>query len=160
MKLKGGFITIYKYMEKKKFRLLTVSAAALALNGYRSSLRARLAATEGILHTLNRMGRPADRCTVVKKDFSANRKEKLNMKRILSALTVVAAAGAVLGAAGYFVYKKAKEAKEYDELLYTEEMGEDFVIVDDEMEEAVELTEEPETDDFTEVKEAIEEAME
>ncbi len=54
------------------------------------------------------------------------------MKHFLSALTVVAAAGAVLGAAGYYVYKKTKEAKEYEDLMYSDEMGEDFVIFEDE----------------------------
>ena len=52
------------------------------------------------------------------------------MKRFLSALAVLAAAGAAVGAAGYYLYKKTNPDENYEDLLVTEEMGEDFEIVD------------------------------
>ncbi len=100
------------------------------------------------------------------------------MKHFLSALTVMAAAGAVVGAAGYYVYKKTKEAKEYEDLMYTDEMGEDFVIYEEDMEDdtakyaevvadvkdtvvsAAENVKDTVVDAFTDVKEAIEGAIE
>ena len=53
------------------------------------------------------------------------------MKHLLAGITVLAAAGAVLGAAGYYVYKKSKaEDDEYEELIFTDEEGEEYIEVE------------------------------
>ena len=69
------------------------------------------------------------------------------MKRFISGLFALAAAGAAVGAAGYYLYKKNQKPDTEDELLYTEEMGEEFIIIEDDTDELLE-----------EVKEAVEEA--
>lgn len=85
------------------------------------------------------------------------------MKRFISGLVALAAAGAAVGAAGYYLYKKNQTPDEGEEMLYTEEMGDEFIIVEDEetpedvVTEAVEEAEEAVTEAHEEVKEAIEE---
>ncbi|MBQ8604877.1 MAG: hypothetical protein IJ410_08580 [Oscillospiraceae bacterium] len=69
------------------------------------------------------------------------------MKRFISGLVALAAAGAAVGAAGYYLYKKNQKPDEGEELLYTEEMGDEFIIVEDE-------------DPLTEVAETVTEAAE
>ena len=56
------------------------------------------------------------------------------MKRFISGLVALAAAGAAIGAAGYYLYKKNQKPDNGEELLYTEEMGEEFIILEDEAE--------------------------
>ena len=54
------------------------------------------------------------------------------MKHLIAAVAGVAAAGALVGAAGYLAHKYVTKKKdEYEDLLYTDEMGEDFIIYDD-----------------------------
>ena len=50
-----------------------------------------------------------------------NKKENKDMKNFLAGLTAVAVTGAVLGTAGYYLYKKYNEDKEYDDILFTED---------------------------------------
>ncbi len=85
------------------------------------------------------------------------------MKRFISGLVALAAAGAAIGAAGYYLYKKNQMPDEGEEMLYTEEMGDEFIIIEDD-EETVEAVAEDmaETveDAFAEVKEALDGAEE
>ena len=76
------------------------------------------------------------------------------MKRFISGLVALAAAGAAIGAAGYYLYKKNQMPDEGEEMLYTEEMGDEFIIIEDD-EETVEDVAETVEDAFEEVKEAL-----
>ena len=64
------------------------------------------------------------------------------MKRFVSALAVLAAAGVAVGAAGYYLYKKSKAEENYEDLLIEDEMGEEFEIVDESYVEVAEETNE------------------
>ena len=59
------------------------------------------------------------------------------MKHLISGLVALAAAGAAVGAAGYYLYKKNQKPDTEDELLYTEEMGDEFIIIEDDATEEV-----------------------
>jgi len=116
---------MFRQMAKNEdFRLAAAKTAQIALYGYRTTLKTKLYAAEKASAALEKaIGKD--------KNLSApkNEKERETMKRFISTLAVVAAAGAALGAAGYYL-KKKKETQEadYEELLYSDEMGEDFTI--------------------------------
>ena len=79
------------------------------------------------------------------------------MKRLISGLVALAAAGAAVGAAGYYLYKKNQKPDTEDELLYTEEMGDEFIIVEDD--ETVEDVAETAEETVDEVCETVEETL-
>lgn len=174
MRLKGDFIMIKTIYENENFRLFAVNSAQIALSAYKARLKTKLLAADAVMVGLKKIGQSTDKHPAVKNNTQPAKKENDDMKHFLSALTVVAAAGAVLGAAGYYVYKKTKE-KDYEDLLYTEEMGEDFTVesedymeklaetaadVKDTVVSAAENVKETVSDAFTDVKEAIEHAIE
>lgn len=69
------------------------------------------------------------------------------MKHLLAGITVLAAAGAILGTAGYYVYKKNKASEEtadYEELIFTDDGEVEYVEVTKTVEE------EPVAEAFTE----------
>lgn len=62
------------------------------------------------------------------------------MKHLLAGITVLAAAGAILGAAGYYVYKKNKadeEPADYEELIFTDDAEPEYVEVVEEVKDIV-----------------------
>ena len=141
------------------FRLATLAAAGLALKYYRAGLKTKLCARDAMLSGLNRISRQMQKKPALSAPALAiektetPEKENNNMKHFVSALAVLAAAGAAVGAAGYYLYKKSQTEENYDDLLITEEMGEEFEIAD-------EAYTDEETIDVEDVKEAIENATE
>lgn len=76
------------------------------------------------------------------------------MKHLLAGITVLAAAGAILGAAGYYVYKKTKaeeETADYEELIFTDDGEVEYVEVEDKLDNIV--------DEIEDVAEAVVDAF-
>ena len=101
-------------------RLMAARTARTALRGYRLGLRTKIYATDMAISQLDTYAR-------AKKvgKIQENKKENKDMKNFLAGLTAVAVTGAVLGTAGYYLYKKYNEDKEYDDILFTEDDDED-----------------------------------
>ena len=102
--------------DKKKAAL---AAGNAALKGRRLMLRSELRATEAAIKAFEKMNNRSAKGTVLER-------EKKSMKNFLALVSVIAAAGATLGAAAYYLYKKDQELNEYEDLLYNDEEDEDF----------------------------------
>ena len=97
-------------------RLMAAKTARTALRGYRLGLRTKIYATDMAISQL-------DGYAKAKKvgKIQENKKENKDMKNFLAGLTAIAVTGAALGAAGYYLYKKHNEEKDYDDILFTED---------------------------------------
>ncbi len=127
--------------ENENFRQIAYSTAFMALTAYRASLKTKLVAADMARSALKKMKNSGDRTPVVIQTDAVREKEN-NMKHLLSAVAGVATAAALLGAAGYVAhrYVTKKKEDEYENLMYTDEMGEDFIIYEDEEDEEIKDT--------------------
>lgn len=112
-----------------------MTGTEMALLGHRTVLQTKLAATNAAITAVHTMKKKNSNRAQIEN------KENKNMKNFFSALTVLAVAGATLGAAGYYLYKKNKELDEYEDLLYTDELDREFTPTDDTLEKAEEFVE-------------------
>ena len=108
-------------LQSDRFRHVALTGAKTALTAYKFTLKAKLFAADTAITGLEKIAHNNQKALV------KQQKENDNMKSFLSALTVLAVAGAALGAAGYYLYKKEQELNEYEELLYSEDLAEDYM---------------------------------
>lgn len=107
-------------VKRVDYKQAALRAAQAGLIAYKFTLKTRLLATDTAITGLKKIAHNN------KKALVEQQKENEKMKSFLSALTVLAVAGAALGAAGYYLYKKEKELNEYEELLYSDDFSGDF----------------------------------
>ncbi len=168
-----------KLLESRENRRIILGLAQLAVSSYSLSLTMKQKAADTAAGYLKELNKREIKPAVALQAPAENKKEN-DMKHLFAAVAAVAAAGAVVGAAGYLAHKYATKKKdEYEDLMYTEEMGEDFIIYEDEegfeevdkfaevaadvkdtVTSAAENVKETVTGAFNDVKEAIEGAME
>ena len=137
-------------------RLMAARTARTALRGYRLGLRTKIYATDMAISQLDTYAR-------AKKvgKIQENKKENKDMKNFLAGLTAVAVTGAVLGTAGYYLYKKYNEDKEYDDILFTEDdEDDDFGLGEVEDEEDAEDVKEKVVTAAADVKDIVSDAAE
>lgn len=143
-------------MDKKtKMKTYALKAAKGALTGYKRSLIGRVVLADAAIGGIEKYQRKNSRPNFKAIAQNSVKTEDKDMKNFIAGLTVLAAAGATLGAAGYYIYKKLKNDEEYDDLIYTDEAAEN------EGEETPEdISEETETREETEQTEPAEETRE
>ena len=106
-------------MLSEKSKKTALIAGGAALKGRRLILKSELRATEAAIKAFEKMNHRSVKGTVTES-------EKKSMNNFLALVSVIAAAGATLGAAAYYLYKKDQELNEYEDLLYNDEEDEDF----------------------------------
>lgn len=114
---KAGFIMIKEIIKNENARLMAAKTARTALKGYRMGLRTKIYATDMAISELERYGRNKR-----VQNLPEIKKENNNMKSFLAGLTAVTVTGAILGAAGYYLYKKYNEENKYDDILFTDDL--------------------------------------
>lgn len=113
-------------MDKKtKMKTYALKAAKGALTGYKRSLIGRVVLADAAIGGIEKYQRKNSRPSFKAISQNSVKTEDKNMKNFIAGLTVLAAAGATLGAAGYYIYKKIKNEEEYDDLIYTDEVSEE-----------------------------------
>ena len=113
-------------MDKKtKMKTYALKAAKGALTGYKRSLIGRVVLADAAIGGIEKYQRKNSRPSFKAISQNSVKTEDKNMKNFIAGLTVLAAAGATLGAAGYYIYKKIKNEEEYDDLIYTDEVAEE-----------------------------------
>ncbi len=108
---------IRKVIKNENARLIAAKTARTALKGYRMGLRTKIYATDIAISELERYGRNKK-----VQNLPEIKKENNNMKSFLAGLTAITVTSAILGAAGYYLYKKYNEEKEYDDILFTDDL--------------------------------------
>ena len=143
-------------MDKKtKMKTYALKAAKGALTGYKRSLIGRVVLADAAIGGIEKYQRKNSRPSFKAISQNSVKTEDKNMKNFIAGLTVLAAAGATLGAAGYYIYKKIKNEEEYDDLIYTDEVSEEGEPSEDISEESEikEETDESRQEETPEVKE-------
>lgn len=113
-------------MDKKtKMKTYALKAARGALTSYKRSLIGRVVLADAAIGGIEKYQRKNSRPSFKAISQNSVKTEDKNMKNFIAGLTVLAAAGATLGAAGYYIYKKIKNEEEYDDLIYTDEVSEE-----------------------------------
>ena len=139
-------------MDKKtKMKTYALKAAKGALTGYKRSLIGRVVLADAAIGGIEKYQRKNSRPS-----FKAISQNSV-MKNFIAGLTVLAAAGATLGAAGYYIYKKIKNEEEYDDLIYTDEVAEEEEEPSEDISEESEIKEETAESDQEETPERKEE---
>lgn len=115
-------------LENEKIRKAAVSTAKGALYTYKANLRTKMVLADAALSGVDRINKKYEKKPTHFLIQKRVEEENKNMKNFIALVAVLAAAGATMGATGYYLYKKSKEQADYDDVIYDKELDEDNYI--------------------------------